>query len=294
MKLLIAVIVFVLVGTGLGQSVSESRDLSRKEAERIWELAIAARGGRDRMLAVQNMVITSRSGFSITSKDKFVIPIRNEFTWSPLEKYRSEIRYFLVFPDKSWSWEDYRPSVFGVTVRMYNWEIEKKYVESPYNQDIKLQPMDEIDYKRLRNKEGKTLLGSTVMYLPETRWWKTIPLAVKTGKLKGKKVYIVQTHIDEGSSDNVETPDVAFYLCQETYLPIRITFLKQGDSIDYSDYAFLNGFRMATKMKATGEKMEQLSFQFNTKYNGETFTTPPPPMKTLDEAWKWVTGNRTN
>src|SRR5258705_4079770 len=68
----------------------------RKEAERIWELAIQAKGGRERLYSVNNMVISS-FGKNIRLED------------------------FFIFPDRSWSWVDQRPSVFGLNMSMQNW-----------------------------------------------------------------------------------------------------------------------------------------------------------------------------
>src|ERR1044072_9721432 len=38
-------------------------DESRQEAERLWELAIAAKGGRERLYSVRNFVVSSKSRF---------------------------------------------------------------------------------------------------------------------------------------------------------------------------------------------------------------------------------------
>ena len=75
-----------------------------REAERIWEQAIEAKGGRERLYAVRNAVVSSK-GIYRTSRGKD-------------NKIRQE--EFYVFPDMFWAWSDYRPDVFGLRVEMVN------------------------------------------------------------------------------------------------------------------------------------------------------------------------------
>lgn len=80
-----------------------SHDANRQEAERLWELAIAAKGGRERLQAVSNLQISIR-----------------EKVWYGLRRvpYIQEDLY--VFPGKYWEWNDQRKSIFGLSIRMYN------------------------------------------------------------------------------------------------------------------------------------------------------------------------------
>src|SRR5258708_20583874 len=99
-----SVIIFILIVASLvyGQRPVNQENISKKEAERLWEQAIEAKGGRKRLYSVNNMVISS-FGKNIRLED------------------------FFVFPNRSWSWVDQRPSVLGLNMSMQNWETGKEY-----------------------------------------------------------------------------------------------------------------------------------------------------------------------
>src|ERR1044071_4698879 len=84
-------------------SKTTSPDDNRQEAERLWELAIAAKGGRDRLYGVKNLQL------SIREKVRYLIR-RLSFIEEDL----------YVFPGKSWEWNDQRPAIFGFSLRIYN------------------------------------------------------------------------------------------------------------------------------------------------------------------------------
>src|SRR6266516_2082852 len=85
-----------------------------QEAQRIWELAISAKGGRQRLDAVKNVAISTIGSYT-TGRGK-------ENT------VRTEA--FFALPNKIWLWMDYRPDVFGLTIEMYNFDSRLKYVIS--------------------------------------------------------------------------------------------------------------------------------------------------------------------
>src|SRR5689334_13534117 len=94
-------------------------DKEKTEAERVWEQAMVAKGGRARLYAVRNMVISTR-------KDAVGL----------VEKHPVRREELLVFPNKYWFWDDYRPDVFGLRVSMYNYDTRMFYVVSdgePYH-----------------------------------------------------------------------------------------------------------------------------------------------------------------
>jgi len=60
---------------------------SLERAKELWEMAIAAKGGREKLHQVGNLVFAGEGGTLV---------------------------HFWVFPDKYFSWVDTRPSVFGL------------------------------------------------------------------------------------------------------------------------------------------------------------------------------------
>ena len=127
----------------------------QKESARLWEQAIAAKGGRDRLYEVHNLVISSRGKYrSRLSKNNQV--------------RREEL---FVFPNKYWFWDDYRPDVFGLRVSMYNYDTNMKYVISDSEPDHQPEAITNGQRnKALRNEQLSSLL--------ETRWLK--PTIVKS------------------------------------------------------------------------------------------------------------------
>src|SRR6266567_7066100 len=66
-----------------------------EEPARIWEEAIAAKRGRERLYSVRNLVVRSRG----------------EYLTQKMKKNEVRMEEIYVLPSKLWSWSDYRPDV---------------------------------------------------------------------------------------------------------------------------------------------------------------------------------------
>ncbi len=159
------------VSTGI-ENHSMSNQSSEEQARVLWEQAIVAKGGREKLYHVKNMVISSRAVYG-THLGK-----RN--SWNQEE--------LLVFPDKEWHWNDMRPDVFGLRVEMYNYEMRIFYVLTPEDSDKKVRQI--ANYKRW---EESTLSNAQILYFMETSWVKPLPIAAHQDKVNGQPVDIVQT-----------------------------------------------------------------------------------------------------
>src|SRR5829696_3598781 len=84
---------------------------SQPRAKLVWEQAVEAKGGRDRLYSINNTVIVSRG---VLRFDLF------RSTPTVLES-------LFVFPNKLWYWNDMRPSVFGLTINMYNYDSRQHF-----------------------------------------------------------------------------------------------------------------------------------------------------------------------
>src|SRR5215510_7141169 len=78
----------------------ESQDNTQAKAKELWELAIAAKGGRDKLDQVKSYSNRNESG--------------------------SEVE-FMVFPDRFFLWADTRPSKFGLLVELFNFERDSGF-----------------------------------------------------------------------------------------------------------------------------------------------------------------------
>jgi hypothetical protein len=110
-----------IIDSGTGQMQNDKK----QEAQRLWELAIAAKGGRERLYDVRNMVFSSRGEY-LTHLGK-----RNPARHDEL----------VVFPNKIWFWDDLRPDVFGLTVGMYNYDTNMCYFIGPDNPNSPAKPI---------------------------------------------------------------------------------------------------------------------------------------------------------
>jgi len=59
--LTVTFLLLCLNSAAFSQTSAKTDNDSKKEAERLWELAIEAKGGREKLLSIRNMVISSRS-----------------------------------------------------------------------------------------------------------------------------------------------------------------------------------------------------------------------------------------
>jgi hypothetical protein len=256
-----------------GCAVNSSRvtqDKSRAEAVRVWEQAIAAKGGRGRLYAIQNMLISQNGDYK---KQKFSLPVKYAIDPSKRNHVRSVSLY--VFPNKFWDSEDYRPDVFGILMHMYNYETGMKYVITlgePHH------PLEPIGPKETR--ESRTY--GLVSYLLETTWLKPTPLKISTGKIGLRKVDIVQTTL------NGERVDFAFD--RTTHLPAQVSYYSTFKDKTYvttntlSDYTEVKGIQVPQTVAVDGTKYAE-AVQFDVECNPEIFVKLPPLEAGL-EAWR--------
>lgn len=232
----------------------------QEEANRIWERAIAAKGGRERLHSINNVVISSDS----------------EYRTSALRKNKIRQEELYVLPHKSWSWSDLRPDVFGLRVTMYNFDTNMKYVISegePLHQPEPI-PVAERDRAEMRG-----LLAD----LLETKWLKPVLVGVSKGRIRFRPVDILETKVNARRVD--------FALDQKTHLPVRVSYhnVINGKTyittVDLSDYVQVNGIMVPEKVKYGDGTEYKQTYRFNVEYNREIFIKPPP-LAAGPEAWK--------
>lgn len=158
------VIGFCLLGVR-AMNITESnqqRTGSQEEAQRLWEQAITAKGGRERLYAVRNMVVSWRGNKHVD---------------------------LYVFPSKLWRWMDDRPSPIGLAVEMHNLERNLAYLTYP----------NDPESPRRLGQSGRgsvPLRDAQLYYLLETRWIRPEPIGVTSGRVGRQAVDVVQTIVD--------------------------------------------------------------------------------------------------
>ncbi|CDM67172.1 hypothetical protein [Pyrinomonas methylaliphatogenes] len=244
---------------------------SQREAERLWEQAISAKGGRTRLHQVRNLVVSSRATYRLS-----------------LFK-RGQLHYeeFYVFPSKMWAWYDDRPSVLGLYLRMFNFDDSLFYETQEGSPPKKLSE---------RNDGRFFLLRAQLVYLMETRWVKPIVVGMTRGHVGHQDVDIIQTLVNERRID--------FALDRESHLPVKISIYpsetdvqaaKRSGGVDapdvpinsvlLSDYIEVDGIKMPRVVNFDRTIDVRTSYLFNVTYDERIFKQPPS-IEAGPEAWR--------
>lgn len=237
----------------------ERQQSTRQEAQRIWEQAVAAKGGRERLYAVQNLVISTVGNYTTGSGKTNTV--------------RTEA--FFVFPNKIWRWMDYRPDVLGLTVEMYNFDSGVNYIITSDNTPPTPQAIRP-------SETSKSHTRGLLSYLLETKWLKPELVSARTGRIGRCTVDVVRTTLrDEVEGFASENRYIDFAFDRETHLPIRVSYYhKRGDqevldvAENLSDYTEVNGIKVPQKGEVDGS-LEKINIQINVPYNEDLFATPP-------------------
>jgi hypothetical protein len=253
-----------------GTSMMVASKQEQKEATRLWEQAISAKGGRERLYSIQNMLTVHRGDYK---RQTFSLPAKYA---TPSTRNQVRSASLDVFPNKFWDCEDYRPDVFGIIMHMYNYDTGMKYVLTLGEPNHPLEPIEPKE-----KRESKTY--GLVAYLLETTWLKPIPIRVSTAKIGLRQVDIVQTILNGQRVD--------FALDRQTHLPAQVHFYSSFQDKNYvtteilSDYAEVNGINVPlTTVMDDGTKY-MATIQFNVEYNPEIFVKLPRFDLGL-EAWR--------
>ena len=265
---IILLFVCLFANVCFAQKAVAETDATKKDAERIWELAIQAKGGRDKLLTVDNLLVQEGNPYDKLLKGRNV-------------GYEVSL---LVFPYKSWSWNDTRPSVFGLAVRMDNEETKMYYQMTPDDpaKGLKqmLPPTPEQDIN---------LTYHQLVYFMETKWIKPIPLKVREGKSHNKLADIVEVMANGKRWE--------FFLDVETHLPFQIDWFytikgaDQSSSNYLSDYTEVKGIKVPQNVVWEYGEKSPSQIQISVNYDENIFTAPTK-IEDGPNAWQGTNVNQ--
>jgi len=225
---------------------------TQAEAQRLWELAIAAKGGRERLYAVRNMIISTNGS-----------------------KYHSVELH--VFPNKFWRWTG-EPEPFGQSANMYNLEQRVAYTSDSGRPGAAAVKLHES------NLGGGhiELVDAQLLYLMETRWVKPTLVGVSSGEVDGHRADVVRTRFEGRTVD--------FYLDRGTHLPLKVALVDESNGKEYmyetlSDYATIDGIKLPLKVDTRGSGNLPNTYQLNVEYDEQLFERPPSALSGPD-AWR--------
>ena len=247
-----------IVVSCMAQKTTSNGD-SQKNAKKLWEQAVAAKGGRERLYSIRNLVVSSRANYMHGFK-----------------KYQIRQEALYVFPNKLWWWNDMRPDVFGLRMEMYNFDSRMKYIVQLGDPRTELEPIE-------KNESREFSFHRLAPLLLETEWLKPVLVEASIEKIGLRRVNIIQTMIDR------ERVDFAFD--QKTHLLVRVSYYNLINNktyitkVDYSDYFEVDGIQMPQTEKADDGTTYKQSYQFNIEYDDSIFIKAPP-IESGPELWR--------
>lgn len=296
---LLAIVLFTIIfaDNSLAQDNKIADDESKKEAEELWELAIKAKGGRERLESVNNMVISGEYPV-------YYLVFRVQRNHQP--KHLT----FYNFPDKYWEWDDMRPSIFGLTVRMTNYENNTIYLfgsdsKEPCHPD---EPDDnnpqffqdncvhqiKTREKNIRGVKQNLWMPQIINFM-ETKWVKPVPNKLTKGILDGKWIKIIKSNNIKKRKNSVDVIQtdvngwrVDFALNSETHLPVRIGFYgewggKPNDLNEFYNIVDIPKYVAINDIQVPYFKGNDV--QLNVDYDKSIFSIPTK-VEDGPEAWK--------
>ncbi len=270
-------------------------DGSRQEAERLWEQAITAKGGRERLYAIRNFVVSSNSRFRFSPRPDVA------------ERIREESLY--VLPGKWWNFEDYRPGKMGYRINVLDFDLAIRWTTGP-GRKIPQPPTQDLDKAVLEDFRYR-FRQAQFLYLLETRWAKPTLVDARSDSIGPNKFDVVETVIAkremrrgvlERSSRRLQAEVIDderevradVYLDRKTHLPVRIAIdvkAARGSGkgeMDYvcrlDDYVDIGGIQMPQRVNC-GDEENRTSYQFNVDYN-ESIFEHPPTQDMKPDAWR--------
>jgi len=223
------------------QSGSEDSSLAR--AKELWEMAVDAKGGRDKLYQVRSLVRSDDVGASVD---------------------------FMVFPDRFFRWADTRPAKLGLVIEMLN--FERNFGYKTFGNPLDLRRIDSLS-----PEQRSRLLDPQLYYLLETKWFKPELLKAFKEKFNGKQIDIVEVRVSGyGKSFRFKV-----YLDDRTHLPARIGALSDErngemfDWVDLGDYREIAGIKVPTAISGRGSSWNKVILEINPEYNPEFFEREP-------------------
>ena len=235
----------------LCQSNTSGSDTEKLKAEQAWEAVVKAKGGRERLQAVQNVII--ESGKPATA------------IW------------LFAFPDKYWRWTSEGPGpVPWSSMIFYNGEPHTYYW---ITQDKTIR--DTADPQRAMNRE-------TALYLLETSWLKPEIVSVQRVRDGDHLLDVIETRVNGERLDFAVEVEQMLVL-KVMWYGRKVTRKKPLNTYLFSDYGPENGIQMphGEQMVDDGDKMRKrtLYYRFNVEYDKDFFKRPPP-LSAGPDAWK--------
>ena len=250
--IVLASLFYVLTLALSGEAAKRSENQAESQAKELWELAIAAKGGREKLQQVR--------AFAVGGDDKSID--------------------FMVFPDRFFRWADTRPSKFGLLVEMFN--FEKNFGFTIWGDD----PPDVRKHNYLNEELLSRFRKDQLYFFLETQWLKPELLKAYKDNLNGKRVDVVEARF-KGFGYPFRW---RIFLDEISHLPIRIGILSDTyegmfDWVDLGDYREIKGIKVPTLISPKNGSWNRILLEINPDYQADFFDKQPD-MKAGAFQWR--------
>lgn len=224
-----------------------------REAERLWDAVINAKGGRERLQKVQNILIQYTENKQVT------------------------LIHLFVFPNKYWRWI-YGPPFPEPAMDLYNGNPSYYYSISPNGAET----VTGGDPQGWLEKES-------ILLMLETKWLKPEPLRVTRRRSGKEMVDVIETRVGDERVDFVFEVESLLVTNVMRYSKKFKNGSQPWESIVYSDYANIDGIMMPMRESITDDGVahywRDVSYRFNVIHDPHFFDQPPS-LSAGPEAWK--------
>lgn len=260
-------------------SVVYTQEKDNPHALKIWEKVILAKGGRDKLFAINTLAITTK-GKNSNDESQF----QNLF-----------MQELYVLPDRWWQWVDERPG-FPLDVVQFDFtkeigfevsELSSKVIEFRPRIPVKSGVVSDLvlDGSTFNNNFKERFLKNQMIYLMETRWFRPKVTGFRT-EGKGKK----KTEIVEASFGRTR---FEYFLDSKTNLPSKINIItwivqtqsSNEDTFYVSDYVDMNGVKVPQVISRGKGDDKRTSYKINISYDKNLFDRQPS-IEAGPNAWK--------
>lgn len=259
--ILTVVCIALLAGSRVGGQTVPATD-----AKMVWEQTIQAKGGRERLHAIRNLLT--------------VEPRRGK----PSRPYVVDL---WVFPDKSWRWWDDLEGLLGLRLAVSSelgwWSVSEHRRPSQFR-TANWSPPD----KDFQN----AVVAVQAEFLLETAWYQPRILALSSGRIGRREYHVITAEIPER---------VRYYIDKQTYLVRRLESAEEwspdrlitlaSQPWEFEDYASVEGIMMPKRQTIlnprAGNTRFTFQFQFNVEYDPTIFDIDrKPALEDGPEGWK--------
>ena len=275
---IIKAIIFVVLALNLAantqaQAPAGKADVTRERAVALWEEAIRAKGGHERLRSIQNFLISSKIDVE-----------------APRGGGMTETERLYALPDKAWVYTLTPHFDVSLDATVINLERNLCLVTlSPARGDV-----PQLS-RCLPTTWQERLIQDPIIYLMETKWVRPVPVRARIEGSGNNKLDVIETEVGKLRVD--------FYLDRKTRLPIKIvTDHFYGDSrlthsmgltIRLDDYAAVDGIQMPRSVMRQPEvgpqtirrDTEHARYRFNVAYD-KTIFDRPVSKKAKSDDWK--------